>query len=76
MQVYLEVERIDAWQLVLTGYTPPKKVKTTTQKEAKKNNSMVMEAILEGLMDIQKKNIGKCNSTKELWFRLEQLYNK
>ena len=45
------------------------------QKEAKKNNSMAIEAILEGLTDIQKKKIGKCSSTKELWLRLEQLYS-
>ena len=75
MQVYLEVEGIDVWQSILTGYTPPKKVKTTAQNEAKKNNSTTMEAILEGLTDIQKKKIGKCNSVKELWLRLKQLYS-
>ena len=75
MQVYLEVEGIDVCQSVLTRYTTLKKVKTTSQKEAKKNNSMAMEAILEGLTDIQKKKIGKCNSAKELWLRLEQLYS-
>ena len=36
---------------------------------------MVMEAILEGLIDIQKKKIGKCNSAKEQYLRLEQLYS-
>ena len=36
---------------------------------------MSMEAILEGLIDIQKKKIGKCSSVKELWLRLEQLYS-
>ena len=75
MQVYIEVERIDVWQSVLTRYTPPKKVKTATQKEAKKNNSMAMEAILKGLKDIQNKKIGKCSSAKELWLILEQLYS-
>ena len=39
-------------------------MKTTTKKEAKKNNSMAMEAILEGLTDIQKKNIRKCSSLR------------
>ena len=74
MQAYLEAEGIDVWQSVLTEYTPPKKVKTTAQKEAKKNNSMAMESILEGLADIQKKKIGKCISAKELCLRLEQHY--
>ena len=49
MQFYLEEEGIGMWQSVLIGYTPPNKVKTTAQKEAKKNNSMAMETILEGL---------------------------
>ena len=62
MQAYLEA--IGVWNSVVTGYTAPKK-----------NNSMAMEAILEGLKDIQKKKIGKCNSDKELWLRLEQLYS-
>ena len=75
MRVYIELVGIGIWQSVLTGYTPLKKVKTTVSKERKKNNSMAMEAILEGLTDIQKKKIGKCNSTKELWLRLEQLYS-
>ena len=70
MQVYLEVEGIDVWQSVLTGYTPPKKVKTTIQKEEMKNTSMAMESILEGLTNIQNKKIGKCTSAKELWLRL------
>ena len=34
-----------------------------------------MEAILEGLQDIQKEKIGKCSSTKELWLILEKLYS-
>ena len=73
MQTYLE--EIGVWKSIVTGYTPPKKVKTSTQKEAKKNNSIAMEAILEGLANIQKKKIGKCISTKELWLRLEQHYS-
>ena len=38
MKFYLKEEGIGMWQSVLTGYTPPKKVKTTAHKEAKKNN--------------------------------------
>ena len=57
MQFYLEAEGNGMRQLVLTRYTPPKKVKTTTQMEAKKNNSLAMETILEGVRDHQKKKI-------------------
>ena len=58
MQFYLEAKGIGVGQSILIGHTPPKNVKTTAQKEAKKNNSMAMEAILEGLTDHQKKKIG------------------
>ena len=74
MKAYLEA--IGVWKSVVTGYTPPKKVKTSTQKEAKKNNYIAMESILEGLADIQKKKIGKCILAKELWLKLEQYYKK
>ena len=35
MHTYLE--EIGVWKSVVIGYTPPNKVKTSTQKEAKKN---------------------------------------
>ena len=75
MQFYLEAEGIGIWQSVLTRYTPPKKVKTTAHKQAKKNNSLSMETILEGLTDHQKKKIGKCSPIKELWLKIEDIYS-
>ena len=75
MQFYLEVEAIGMWQLVLIGYTLPKKVKTTAQKEAKKNNSLAIGTIHEGLKNHQKNKIGKCNSAKELWLKIELIYS-
>ena len=75
MNFYLEEEGINMWKSVLTEYNPPNKVKTTAQKEANKNNSMVMVTILEGLTYHQKKNIRKCNSTKELWLKIEHIYS-
>ena len=47
MQFYLEAEGIGMWKSILTGYTPPNKVKTTAQKEAKKNNSLSTETSLK-----------------------------
>ena len=70
MQFYLEAEGICMWQSILTGYTSQQKVKTTAHKEAKKNNSLAMETILEGLTNHQKKKIGKCNLAKELWLKI------
>ena len=51
MKAYLSSIGCDVWHLVINGYTPPKKVKTASQKESKKNNSMEMEAILDLLLD-------------------------
>ena len=63
------------WHLILTRYTPPKKVKITTHREGMKNNSMVMETILEGLTYHKKKKIGKCISAKELWLKTKLIYS-
>ncbi len=66
MQKVLKTIGIDVWKSVTTGYTAPKKVKTMTQKDARKNNSMAMEIILEGLTDSIKKEIGNYFLAKEL----------
>ena len=52
-----------------------KEIETTTEKEAKKNNSMAMETILEGLTYHQKKKIGKCILAKELWLKIVHIYS-
>ena len=76
MQVTLKATRLNVWKSITTGYTTPKKVKTMTQKDARKNNSMVMETIMEGLTDSMKEKIGKYSSAKELWVTIEQLCSK
>ena len=48
------------WNSVITGYTPPNKVRTKTQMDARKNNSMAMKTIVDGLEDSIKENIGQC----------------
>ena len=47
------------WLFVVTGCTPPKKLKTTSQKEEKKNNLMALEIILDGLLGSIKANVGQ-----------------
>jgi len=73
MEMTLRASGIDIWKSVVTGYTAPKLVKTITQKDARKNNSMAIELILEGLTDSIKGRIGNYSSAKELWVLLEQL---
>ena len=58
MQKALSIAGIDVWNSVTTGYAAPKKVNTMTQKDARKNNSMAKEIIMDGLTDSIKKEIG------------------
>ena len=74
MRVYLQSLGYGVWNSVISYYIPPKIIRTTSQKESKKNNSRAMEAILDGLPQPIKQNIGQCISTKELWIKLEKLY--
>lgn len=62
------------WCFVVDDYRPPNKLKIVDQKETKKNNSMEMEVILNGLSDPIKWKVGHCNLAKELWDKLYDLY--
>ena len=60
---------------MITDYFPPKRIRTPAQKKSKKSNSMEMDSILDGLPDDVKEKIGECNSTKELWDKIKDLYS-
>ena len=47
--VYLQSLGCGVWNGVISNYIQPKRLRTTSQKESKKNNSRAMEAILDGL---------------------------
>ena len=66
MSVYLQSLGCGVWNVVISDYILPKRVRTTSQKESKKNNSMAMEAILDGLPQPIKEKIGQYISAKEL----------
>jgi hypothetical protein len=51
-----------------------KKPKTATQKEAKRNNKLVIDTILDGLTDSVKSKVGSFASAKEIWDKLQDLY--
>ena len=75
MESHLKALEHDVWNSVITDYFPPNRVWTPTQKKDKKNNSMAMNVILDGLPDNIKEKIGECNSAKELWEKLKDLYS-
>ena len=72
--MYLQSLGYGVWNAVISDYIPPKRVRTTSQKESKKNNSREIEVILDGLPQPIKEKIGPCLSAKELWVKLEKLY--
>jgi hypothetical protein len=53
-----------------------KKPKTAAQKEAKRNNKLAIDTILDGLTDSVKSKVGSCASSKDLWGKLQDLYAK
>ena len=74
MRVYLQSLGYGVWNVVIYDYILPKRVRTTSQKESKKNKSREMEAILDGLPQLIKEKIGQCILAKEIWVKLEKLY--
>jgi hypothetical protein len=75
MESHLKALGPDVWNSVITDYFPPSRVRTPAQKKAKKSKSMTMNTILDGLPDDVKEKIGECNSAKELWDKIKDLYS-
>jgi hypothetical protein len=66
--------KADVWISVASGYNASKKPKTAAQKEAKRNNKLAIDTILDGLTDSVKSKVGSCASEKYLWDKLQELY--
>jgi hypothetical protein len=76
METYLESLGEDVWLSVASGYNALKKLKTAAQKEAKRNNKLAIHTILDGLTDSVKSKVGSCASSKEIWDKLQDLYER
>jgi hypothetical protein len=74
METYLKDLGEDVWFLVSSGYNALKKPKTAAQKEAKRNNKLTVDTILDGFIDSVKSKVGSCASAKYLWDKLQDLY--
>jgi hypothetical protein len=74
METYLKSLGADVWFLIALGHNALKKPKTASQKEAKRNNKLAIDIILDGLTDSMKSKVGSCASAKELWDKLQDLY--
>jgi hypothetical protein len=51
-----------------------KKPKTAAQKEAKRNNKLEIDTILDGLTDSVKSKVESCASSKALWDKIQDIY--
>ena len=75
MKTFLQEQGCDIWKSVVTSYTTTKKpLKTTTNKELKRNNKIEMDFIIELLHDSVKTKVEQYASTKELWDNLQYIY--
>ena len=71
METYLKALGTDVWFSVASGYNALKKPKTAAQKEAKRNNKLARDTILDGLTDLVKSKVGPCASSKEIWDKIQ-----
>ena len=76
METYLKSLGADVWISVASGYNASKKPKSAAQKEAKRNNKLAIDTILDGLADSVKSKVGSCASAKYLWDKLQELYER
>jgi hypothetical protein len=77
MKVYLKTMGAVIWKVTIGGYVALKnKSKFAAQREGKKNDALALKTILSGLSSPIKEIMGQCTSTKDLWLKLEETYQR
>jgi hypothetical protein len=76
MKRYMKSRGSGVWDSVVSKpwNLTTSKSKTKTAKEARKNNSVALKEILDGLSDQVKEKMRHYKSAKELWLQLENCY--
>jgi hypothetical protein len=78
MKQYLKSRASEVWYSVVSkpwNLTTSKNIsKFATQIRVKKNNEVALKILLNGLSDTVKASMGLCTSAKELWMKLEKMY--
>jgi hypothetical protein len=78
MKWYLKSKGSEVWNSILINpwdLTTSKNLsKITVQRRARKNNEVALKILLNGLSDTVKAIIRLCTSTKDLWMKLEKMY--
>jgi hypothetical protein len=78
MKQFLKSKGSEVWNSVVSkpwDLTTSKNLsKITIQRRARKNNEVALKILLNGLSDTVKTRIGLCTSAKDLWMKLENMY--
>ena len=77
MRVHLKEMGVGIWKASIGGSVSMKnKSKFVAQREGKKNDALALKTILSGLSRPVKESMGQCTSTKDLWLKLEETYQR
>jgi hypothetical protein len=75
MKTYVQAQGFDVWKSVLYGYKEPATPPTDNDgNKLNQNNSRAKNVILNGLVDLVYVKVMHCDSTKEIWDKLQNFY--
>ena len=68
-------KKFGVWEIVINPVAYfSKKTMSAAQKDAKKDNAIALKFLMDGLSSSVKESVGEHTSTKDLWFKLESVY--
>jgi hypothetical protein len=77
MRVHLKEMGEGIWKASIGGSVSlNNKSKFAAQREGKKNNALALKTILSGLSSPIKESMAQCTSSKDLWLKLEETYQR
>ena len=75
MRVYLQAQGFDVWQAVVNGYNTPTSPPTDNNgRKLHEQNAKAMNGILSGLVESVFVKVMHCESAKEIWDKLKNIY--
>ena len=75
MRVFLQAQGAEVWKVVVSKYIVPANPPTYNQgKKSYEDNSKAMNAILSGLTETIFVKVMHCETTKEIWDKLKNIY--
>ena len=77
MRLHLKTMGVAIWKAEIGGSVSLKnKSKFASQREGKKNDALALKTIIGGISSPIKESMGQCTSTKDLWLKLEETYQR